>query len=102
MFYFGDAAVQEEFRWSSNTGIIDATVTGDNGIFNDMTSLVHITSGSNGVSDLALINSDSVKDITIAPGGFGFTGLAGSTVSMDWGGATVPVPVARWLFGSGR
>ena len=29
MHYFGDGGVQEEFRWSSNTGIFDATVAGD-------------------------------------------------------------------------
>ena len=101
MQYFGDAGIQEEFRWSSNTGIFDATVNGDNAIIDDLTSLVRITSGSNSVSDLAQITTTSVKDVTIALGGAGFTGLAGTTVSMDLEIAAVPLPPSVWLFGSG-
>jgi len=101
MNFFGDGGVQEEFQWSSNTGTFGATVGGDNTVFDDMTSLVRLTSGGNAASDFAQVSTVASKDFTVALGGLGFTGLAGSTVSMDIELTAVPLPASVWLLSSG-
>ncbi len=101
VFYFGDGSVQEEIRWSSSSGPFNVSVGGDNGLVGNNSQNVQITSGSNGISDLARIDASGLTDFTVGFGGQGFTGLGGSTISMDIQVTPVPVPASLWLLGGG-